>query len=345
MPDDSASYRPDRREFLVGLASTATLLGLGAREVLSAAGRTPTPAPAPAPTFDYRYRTVSIRHVPELQAWLKRLDRERRLSTNKTYREYIGGFQYQRTKEIANARALVVVALPQNLLAVTFRVDGKPRDVLIPPGYASQPVTSAMIQDRVRRDVLGGRGGPLLRAKLPLKTLAVRTGLAQYGRNNVTFVDGYGSFHELRAYYTDQALPDHWGPLRLMRLCKGCSICIKACPTRCFSDRNFVIDVGKCITLYNELEEPLPAWIPASAHHTLVGCLRCQYTCPANREGLQRIEKLAELTEAETRLLVGGKRDPKLEKSITAKLARFPLSIPHLARSARLALANGPRLA
>jgi epoxyqueuosine reductase len=36
-----------------------------------------------------------------------------------------------------------------------------------------------------------------------LKRLAVRSGLARYGRNNVTYVEGMGSFLELSASLTD----------------------------------------------------------------------------------------------------------------------------------------------
>jgi epoxyqueuosine reductase len=36
---------------------------------------------------------------------------------------------------------------------------------------------------------------------LPLKSLAVRSGLAAYGRNNVCYVPGMGSFLELVGLY------------------------------------------------------------------------------------------------------------------------------------------------
>jgi len=40
---------------------------------------------------------------------------------------------------------------------------------------------------------------------VPIDRLAVRGGLATYGRNNVTYVPGMGSFHRLSAFYSGPA--------------------------------------------------------------------------------------------------------------------------------------------
>ncbi len=335
--------RPDRREFLRVMTSAGALLCLAGPEALAAEPRRRSAAPA-TPTFDYQYRTVSAHHVRELKDWFATLDRRHALGTNATFRKYISGFRFQPPAELPKARSLVILSIPQRLCSVRFHVNGATRDVLIPTGYVIQGIPGRIIEDRVRREVLGGRGQLFARLRLPQKTLAVRSGLAEYGRNNITFIEGYGSFHELRGFWTDRELPDHWRPLRMMRLCRGCSICARACPTRAFSDRRFTIDAGRCLTLYNELDDPFPGWIPARAHHTLVGCLRCQYTCPANRDHIHAVEQLAEMSEADTRFLVSGQRDAGREKAITDRLPRYQVGFPHLARAARLALANGPVL-
>ena len=48
----------------------------------------------------------------------------------------------------------------------------------------------------------------------PLKPLAVRLGLVRYGRNNVTYAPGMGSYIQLLGYLTDASLPlpDGWRP-------------------------------------------------------------------------------------------------------------------------------------
>jgi epoxyqueuosine reductase len=189
--------------------------------------------------------------------------------------------------------------------------------------------------------VLRNDTAKLERATLPLKLLAARTGLAEYGRNNITFVRGMGSFHRLVAYFTDQpSARGTWHSVRPMHLCRGCSICTINCPTRAIRPDRFVINAGRCVTLYNELPEPIPPWIPATAHNALVGCTRCQWTCPGNAQAMNRVEKLAELTEAETAMLLSGTNDDALRASVVSKIARNGLAgdIAHLARNLRLVI-------
>ena len=103
-----------------------------------------------------------------------------------------------------------------------------------------------------------------------------------------------------------------------------------------------MVNIGKCITLYNELSDPMPEWIDPVAHNALVGCLSCQYTCPANEEGIKQIEQLAVITEEETELILNGGGDEKLWDSIVKKLNRFPSAQDHeyFSRNLRLVLAN-----
>ena len=180
------------------------------------------------------------------------------------------------------------------------------------------------------------------RIKLPLKTLAVRSGLAKYGRNNITYVDDYGSCHQLLGFCTDKELEDNWGPLKMLHFCKGCSICIKNCPTKIISEEKFPIDVTKCLPLYNEREEPLPDWIDSSAHNALEGCLKCQLDCPANDEAIERIDKLPDVTEEETELILNKGNNEKLWRSVLKKFERFPQAAnkEYFARNLSLVMAN-----
>ena len=66
-----------------------------------------------------------------------------------------------------------------------------------------------------------------------------------------------GSFFSFHAYLTDRVFEeDHWSDLsNLLGSANHCSICIDACPTSAISPDRFVIDVSRCIPLYNELTE------------------------------------------------------------------------------------------
>jgi epoxyqueuosine reductase len=336
----TAAWQQSRREFLKALTWTGTALYLGSEARLGRAQG--SPGSAEAVPFEYSFRTLSIRHLGEVRDWLEQLKREGKVSANETFRKYVDSFELAAPKALPGARSLVVVSLPQRLAAVTFRVEGEAHDILIPTGYTDDGLTLEGVKERLVKDVLKDPKGRLELAKLPYKTLAVQSGLAAYGKNNVTFVDGYGSFHQLLVFATDVELPDRWGGLKTLRLCKGCSICVKACPTQCFSEERFTIDAGRCISLYNELPDPMPDWIDPKAHNALVGCLKCQYTCPANEDRIRDVERIAELTEPESALVLQGGEDAALREAVVAKFKRFPSAkdFGYLSRNARLAWAN-----
>lgn len=295
--------------------------------------------------FNYKYRTVSVDHVKEMGEWLEKLKREGKLSNNETYRKYIGNFLYEPDKILPGAKSLIIIAIPQNIISITFHKGGKAYEVKTPTGYFNDGITDKEIHDRVMNEIVKDSSKKIQgRPRLPLKTLAVRSGLAEYGKNNISFVDGgYGSFHRLEGYYTDKALSDNWGPLKTMQLCKGCSICMKACPTKCITEENFVIDVGKCVTLYNEVPDPIPSWMDPKAHNALTGCFKCQDTCPANAEAIKRVEKLPDINEKETELILNLGKDKAIQDSIIKKLNKYLTSaedFPYFSRNLKLVLAN-----
>jgi epoxyqueuosine reductase len=294
--------------------------------------------------LDFRYRTVSVSRLAELRDWLAGLEAQRRISDNPTYRKYIHSFQYEPPKSMADARSIIVMAIPQKLAAVTVRPAGRARRIYIPCGYVDDGLTLKGVREALRQRVVRGANGRVEPAKLPLKTLAVRSGLARYGKNNITFVDGYGSFHQLLGFFSNQPLPDQWGELATLRLCKGCFICLKECPTQAIREEEFVIDAGRCLSLYNELPDPLPGWIPPAAHHSLVGCLKCQYPCPGNEEVIGAVEELADFSEAETAEIVSGRLTEARRNGFVARLRRFPAAadFDYFSRNLRLALAGAP---
>ncbi|MDH5451230.1 MAG: hypothetical protein OEY24_05350 [Candidatus Bathyarchaeota archaeon] len=84
-----------------------------------------------------------------------------------------------------------------------------------------------------------------------------------------------------------------------------------------------MIDAGKCLTLYNEIEGEFPKWIDPNAHNALMGCMKCQLHCPANREVIKLTGRLEDVTEEETKKILKGKPDKKLLDSLSNKLRNF----------------------
>ncbi|MCL2056237.1 MAG: hypothetical protein FWH02_03330 [Oscillospiraceae bacterium] len=83
---------------------------------------------------------------------------------------------------------------------------------------------------------------------LPIKRLAVLSGLSEYGRNNVTSVRGIGSRIQYTVFLTDVPFDDsNWqeNPV-IAQECGECDICINACPKGAISKERFLIYREKC---------------------------------------------------------------------------------------------------
>jgi epoxyqueuosine reductase len=306
---------------------------------------------APPNPIDFQYRTVAIQHLAELKHTLGGLNSAGKVSQQTTIQSYLKDLEYEAPKELPNARSLIVVATPWRLRSVGFRWKESEFTLLIPGGYFyyENKAFREPLRSQVARRVVGDPGAKLVFANPPLKTLAVRSGLAEYGKNNITYVDGYGSFHVLWAFYSEAVLADQWTrPYRTMRICEGCPVCIRGCPTQAIRESEFVVDAGRCITTYNEMKEPIPDWVDAKAHNALIGCLKCQNDCPANRGLNPSCEHMADLSEEETALLLDARHDAKLEADISEKLKGlgdwYAKDMKYLSRNVRLALANSAGL-
>lgn len=339
METKTISSEYSRREFLRKAAIGSTFFAIAASSPLGKliAGSTVDGNP----DLMYRYSSFSVKHVPEMRDWFDGLRKDKKLGANAVFQSYTG-FKFDPAAILPNARSAIIVARKHGMASVTFRAKGKDIIMIIPSGYWDDGFSIDQAKELLKKDVFNGRDVVLEWSKLPLKTSAVRSGLAEYGLNNISFVKEFGSYHQLLGFYTDQEMEDQWGPYKTMRYCKGCSICKKACPTKCIRNGEFVIDVDHCLTLYNELPDAFPDWLPESAHHALVGCTKCQWDCPANKPYNNQVDNLAVLTEEETDLILGQAKNEVLQKQIQEKLKKYPsvADFDYFRRNARMALAN-----
>ncbi len=278
-------------------------------------------------TLVYKYKTISVDHFHELQADIDTLKQKDQLSSHKTYQEYITKLRFTLPEDFPTAKSVIILAAFSPLAKTRFRWQGKSHDVMIPPQYNGNGVSPEEIQKVIRREILKNTESTIKRAKhLHLKLLAVRSGLAQYGRNNISYIDGMGSFHYLYAFFTDfEFEEDHWTSIEMMAICEKCRICRKKCPTGAIQKEKFVIDAGKCLTLYNELPGTFPSWISPQSHNSLIGCLQCQLYCPVNQKIRKKFELFADITEEETALLLSQGDDQVLLASLAEKLKLFSL--------------------
>ena len=276
-------------------------------------------------SFVYKYSTIPISHFDELAASINTLDQQGKLSGHAVYRRYLEHVKYQMPEQFPDVQSIIVMAVFTRPMMVDFYLGGDKHEIMVPPQYYDDGITGEDLRKVVLDNIIRIPGYRIERAKhASLKLLAVRSGLGRYGRNNICYVDGMGSLLALSAYFTDFRFDtDNWSEVRMMDICEGCEICIRECPTHSLSEKDFVIDAGKCLTLYNEIKGEFPEWIDPQAHNTLMGCMRCQLCCPANQEALRGSGRFEDITEQETAKILEGQVDGEIVNSLAGKLRMF----------------------
>jgi epoxyqueuosine reductase len=266
----------------------------------------------------FRSAIVSATHANDLRQTIEDNLRAGQID-EAVYRQYSVYFDEMLTQDNSWARSIIAVAAPRPILEVVFTIEGKRHSTIIPPTYEhSVDKTVTAILD----DELKGHGYRVTRASLPQKLLAAHTGLACYGKNNIAYVDGMGSFHRLIAFYTDlPVIHDNWQAPEVLDECTGCNACTKKCPTGAIDPDQFRLHAERCLTFHNESSATFPSWIDESWHHCLVGCMKCQQYCPVNRDFRFWINRFAEFTAEESALLLSGVEQSKMPRNLTAKFA------------------------
>ena len=163
----------------------------------------------------------------------------------------------------------------------------------------------------------------------PQKRFAVRSGLAEYGRNNIVYANGMGSFVGIGTFKSDMPCDEKytWREVKNMDLCDSCNLCIENCPTKAILPDRFMIDNEKCLTAVNENgTDPFPEWIPKTAHHRLCGCFKCQDICPKNQAILSNINETEEFSEEETNLLLSGTPIENLPQNLSDKIHKYGMN-------------------
>jgi len=267
----------------------------------------------------YRGTVLPIEHVAQLKHAIEGRLSQRQIDAA-LYEKRLSHFKFDVTASFPRACSIIITAAPQPQRKVTFHFNEQTYSVIIPPTYYADT------DDKIRnmlQNILSSNGYQLYPVALPLKLLAVCSGMARYGKNNITYVEGLGSFVALEAFLSD--MPSgrgDWVEPRVMKECDRCKACLNECPTRAIVPDRFLIHAERCLTFLNEGREEFPAWIDPAWHNSLVGCMKCQLVCPVNKRFIKWVEEGEAFDEAETELILNGVPLDRIPPETAHKLNR-----------------------
>ncbi len=268
----------------------------------------------------YAARVVAATRVRDLKESIEAGYRNGLLN-EELYKEYLSGFAPDLPADMPDARSLIIVAVRQPQFQFTFMRDGKPFKVIVPPTYLHPGDAKRRVQDALT-EILAPRGYRVMFARVPNKLLAVHSGLASYGLNNVTYVPGMGSFHRLAAFFSDMPCDaDQWHEMKVLDRCESCQACYRLCPAGAIGRDRFLLHADRCIVFHNEKPciAPFPSWMKPAWHNCLVGCMLCQKTCPENKGYLDSMDG-GTFSHEETRLLLAGTPADRMPADLVRKL-------------------------
>jgi len=274
----------------------------------------------------YKGRVVPIQHLRDMREGIEGLYGQGLLD-EEFHQERLAVFSFHPPENLPDARSLIVIAVPEPCMRITFTRDGEPLSLIVPPTFFPAQEINERVADSLAR-ILGPAGYRVAQAVLPKKLLAVHSGLGTYGRNNLCYIPEMGSFHRLVALCSD--LPcqeDTWQELRMMESCQKCSACLRNCPTGAITSERFLLRAERCITFHNERSNDItfPAWLDPSWHNSLIGCTHCQRVCPQNQDFLDWVEDGAAFSQEETDLLLERVPLDQLPATTAEKLKQFDM--------------------
>lgn len=241
----------------------------------------------------YKAKLVSAAEVWELVEEIDNRYRNKQINP-KIYENYLKF----NTDNIKESGSILSVAVKLPIINLTFKLNNKEVPVIVPPGYIGSDIVEKFTNDI--KSIFQERNLEYKKCKLPQKLLASRTGLGRYGKNNIMYVRGFGSFLMLSSYFVDIPCEEGFIEPQIADECTACGICMSSCPTGALSKSNFMVDTSKCITFPNEVGGVFEEWIQPSWHNSLIGCFYCQSNCPMNKPYLSDIRTYPAFTEEET---------------------------------------------
>lgn len=240
---------------------------------------------------------------------------------DKNFVDFISNcFNFKIEDIIKSIRSIIIIAIPSPKTVINIKWDNIEKKIIIPPTYSKM---NSVIDEAesLLSNILNKENYFIKRVKIPEKLIAVHSGLGQYGKNNICYIKGMGSFFRLVSFISNiEAIDFTWEGINIMEPCNKCNICLERCPTGAIKEDSILIDAHKCLTYFNESPGIFPVWIDDTAHNSLVGCLLCQDKCPQNKKFINNFCEYDSLNENELPEILNIKKFEKLDLALQSKL-------------------------
>ena len=223
------------------------------------------------------------------------------------YEENLSFFKDLEGSAIKKPGTILLVVIPRPAHTVAFKIKGESVEAVFPPTYVEYRALFEKVRISLVAHALGGKA-QVETLQAPLKSLAAAIGLVTYGRNNITYAPEFGSYFQLAGYLLETPLESSAGLVKReagkLDLCSSCRACVKACPMGAITEERFLIHAERCYTIFSESRQPIPMSLKPPSPNCLIGCLKCQEVCPANKGLLRREKTGVSFTAEETEALL-----------------------------------------
>ena len=274
--------------------------------------------------YDFKAGVLPVKRLTNLENDFKEC-LQKGFIDDKVYRSYLEGFSFNVPHDFKEAKSIIILGMARPQHRLNIDLGNRTIDAIIPPTYIDYRKIYRDIF-KLLKEWLAADGYRLSRALLPLKLIAARSGLAEYGKNNITYIGEWGSFHQLLGFYTDwETGNDLWQEMKTLKACKSCTLCRETCPTGAIMKDRFDLDASRCLTFLNESKGDIPDWVKPGSHNSLVGCMRCQLVCPYNKKVKDWIVDIGKLSQEDLALLEESSKGKKKDLKLVNKLKSMGL--------------------
>jgi epoxyqueuosine reductase len=226
------------------------------------------------------------------------------------------GFSYRPKEGSEDLTTGIIVSIPRPHHYIVFETAEGPFRAVLPATYLQYGGLRDKVRDELESrvaELFPSAGYRFENMSAHYKSVAARTSIVTYGRNNITYAEGCGSSHQLLGFFTNAKPPmpvemvdpeKAFGHAGNSAMCLGCDACVRACPTGALTGDRFTIHASRCVTHLNEYRGPWPEWLSPMVHNSIVGCMRCQEVCPRNEGHLVFEEAPESFTREETEAIL-----------------------------------------